>query len=115
MWIETETYIGPCRRGGVRKLRLFDRRHANVADRDPSLATLLRQLRAHAQNLSDESARHRFKLRLHATIDVAHRAQANVIAAQLKKMDAALSETALAEPRSLPVIEHLLDAAVAAL
>ena len=115
MWIETETYIGPCRRGEVRKLRLFDRRHGNSADRDPSLATLLRQLRAHAQNLSDDKTRHRFKLRLRATVEVAHRAQSNVIAAQLKKLDAAMSEAALADPRSLPVIEHLLDAAVAAL
>jgi hypothetical protein len=116
MWIETESYIGPCRRQGrERKMRLFDRRRFDGSDRDPSLSALLRQLRSHAQNLRDETQRRRFKLRLAATIGVARRAQANVVAAQLEKLDAAVSEAALAEPRSVAIIEHILDACSAAL
>ncbi len=110
MWIETDNYIGPCRRGG-KKLRLLDRRHVNVADRDPSLQALLRQLRANAQDLSDPAQRKRFKLRLSAAIALARRVQQNAAALQLVKLDGAMDDRALADPRSIEVIERLLQIA----
>lgn len=114
MWIETDHYIGPCRRG-ERKLRLLNRRHADEADRDPSIQALLRQLRANAQDLSDPNHRRRFKLRLSATIALARRVQQNAVALQLVKLDGAMDDRALASPRSVEVIERALQAAVAAL
>ena len=114
MWIETDNYIGPCRRGG-KKLRLLDRRHVDVSDRDPSLASLLRQLRANAQDLSTPVHRKRFKLRLSATIAQARRVQQNAAALQLVKLDGALDERALSNPRSIELIERVLQAAGATL
>lgn len=110
MWIETDNYIGPCRRGD-RKLRLLDRRHANAGDRDPSLAALLRQLRANAQDLSDPAQRKRFKLRLSATIALARRIHQNAAALQLVKLDGAMDDRALADRRSVDIIERLLQSA----
>ena len=113
MWIDTEDYIGPCRRGG-RKLRLLDRRHGDQAGRDPSLAALMRQLRANALDLSDAVQRVRFKLRLSATIALARRTQQNAAAQHLARLDAAMDDRALRDPRSAEVIERLLEMASAA-
>ena len=114
MWIETDNYIGPCRRGD-KKLRLLDRRHVIATERDPSVPSLLRQLRANAQDLSDPAQRKRFKLRLSATIALARRVQQNAVALQLVKLDGALDDRALADRRSIEVIERLLQAASASL
>lgn len=114
MWVDTDSYIGPCRRGG-RKLRLLDRRHGDEADRDPSLAALLRQLRANAQDLSDPAQRKRFKLRLSATIAVARRLRQNEAALHLAKLDGALDDSALAGRRAVEIIEHLLRLASGAI
>lgn len=114
MWVDTKSYIGPCRRSG-RKLRLLDRRHGDHTDRDPSLAALMRQLRANAQDLSDPVQRKRFKLRLTATIAVARRVQQNEAALHLAKLDGALDDNALAQPRAAAVIERLLEMASAAI
>ncbi len=110
MWIETDNYIGPCRRGD-KKLRLLDRRHANGADRDPSLAALLRQLRANVQDLSAPIQRKRFKLRLSATIALARRLRQNAAALHLVKLDGAMDDRALADRRAVDVIERLLQSA----
>ena len=93
MWIECDTYIGPCRRGG-KKLRLLDRRHGDSGERTPSVAALLRQLRANAMDLSDPNHRRRFKLRLTATIQLAHRSQQNAVAMELTRLDNAMTATA---------------------
>lgn len=113
MWIETDTYIGPCRRGGS-KFRLFDRRRLTGGDRDPSLQALLRQLRANAMDLTDEVKRRRFKLRLAATIGVAERARLPACAAALTRLDQAMSEQALARPGAATIIESMLETAAAA-
>lgn len=116
MWIETDTYIGPCRRGdGRRGKRLFDRRRLNASDRDPSLQSLLRQLRTGAQNLDDAAHRNRFRLRLKATIGVARRQQANAAAGHLDRLDVSMTDAALADRRNVQAIERYLDAALAAL
>lgn len=117
MWIETDTYIGPCRRTGLARkpFRLFNRRHGDAGDRMPSLPSLLRQLRANAQNLTEELDRRRFRLRLKATIDLARRLQANATAVQLEKLNKAMTDAALMDRRSVPVIETFLEAASAAL
>ena len=112
MWIECDTYIGPCRRGG-KKLRLLDRRHGDTGDRTPSVAALLRQLRANSMDLSDPNHRRRFKLRLIATIQLARRNQQNAAALELSRLDAAMTDQALADRRSTPVIEQALERASA--
>ena len=114
MWIECDTYIGPCRRGG-KKLRLLDRRYVDASDRTPSVAALLRQLRANAMDLSDPNHRRRFKLRLTATIQLARRAQQNAVALELTKLDTIMTDRALADRRSFPVIEQALERAAASL
>lgn len=117
MWIESDTYIGPCRRGGAVRtgFRLFNRRRRAAGDRDPSLQALLRQLRANALDLSGDLQRRRFKLRLTATIGVARRAQQNAAAQVLERLDRAMTESALAEARSVTVIEQLIEQAAATL
>ena len=112
MWIECDTYIGPCRRGG-KKLRLLDRRHGDTGDRTPSLAALLRQLRANAMDLSDPNHRRRFKLRLTATIQLAHRSQQNAVAMELTRLDNAMTDRALADRQSFRAIEQTLERAAA--
>ena len=112
MWIECDTYIGPCRRGG-KKLRLLDRRHGDASGRDPSVLALLRQLRTNAMDLSDPDQRRRFKLRLAATIQLARRTQQNAIAIELTKLDTMVSDRALADRRSGPMIEQSLERAAA--
>ena len=112
MWIECDTYIGPCRRGG-KKLRLLDRRHGDTADRTPSLAALLRQLRANAMDLSDPNHRRRFKLRLTATIQLARRSQQNAMALELTKLDGFATERTLADRRAVQMIEQSLERAAA--
>jgi hypothetical protein len=114
MWIETDNYIGPCRRG-LKKLRLIDRRRGVLSERDPSLAALLRQLRASAQDLSTPVHRRRFKLRLVATIAMARRVQQNATALHLVKLDGIMDDRALSNLRSIDVIERALGQAAEAM
>lgn len=114
MWIETDTYIGPCRRQG-RKLRLFNRRRGDDASRDPSVASLIRQLRANAQDLTDDVKRRRFKLRLTATIGLARQNRFRKTAEILEQLDRQAPEQALTDPRALILIERALTAAAEAL
>lgn len=111
MWIESDTYIGPCRRGGGKKLRLLDRRHGDAGDRTPSVASLLRQLRAGAMDLSDPNNRRRFKLRLTATIQLARRTQQNAVAVELSKLDAVMTERAMTDRAAFQVIDQALERA----
>ncbi|MDX2235529.1 MAG: hypothetical protein NW200_13615 [Hyphomonadaceae bacterium] len=115
MWIETDQYIGPCRRGGEKGFRLINRRRFRGGDRTPSIHALFRQLHANAMDLSDPLKRRRFKLRLAATIGVAQRARLHAVAAQLELLDRRMTETALADPRAATAIEQILSAALAAL
>lgn len=114
MWIESDTYIGPCRRAG-KKLRLFNRRRADETANDPSIQSLLRQLRSNAQDLTDETKRRRFKLRLRATIDLANRQRLRQTANILSKMDAETPEQSLTDPRAGLIIDRALMAATSSL
>lgn len=113
MWIETDSYIGPCRRGGGSKFRLLNRRRLMGGDRDPSLQTLLRQLHSNAMDLTDETKRRRFKLLLAATIGVADRGRLAACAQKLTQLDAAMTDHALQAPGAATVIETFLEAAAA--
>jgi hypothetical protein len=114
MWIETDTYIGPCRRGGDRKLRLFDRRRWDGGSRDPSLGQLVRQLRAAAQDLTEEDSRRRFRLRLAATIDMAKRQNLEAVADPLARL-LSLTDSALSDSRNATAVEQYLLGAYEAL
>ncbi len=115
MWIESENYIGPCRRGGRGGFRLLNRRLRRGGDRDPSIEALFRQLRANAVDLTEARERKRFKLRLAATIGVARRSGMGACAAQLEKLNHVMTDTALADRRSAAVIEQYLATAAATL
>lgn len=115
MWIESENYIGPCRRGGKGGFRLFNRRLRQGGDRDPSIEALFRQLRANAVDLSEARERKRFKLRLAATIGVARRGRMKACAAHLERLDQIMTDAALSDRRSGAVIEQVLANAAATL
>lgn len=109
MWIETDTYIGPCRRQGG-KGRLLNRRKASLAARDPSLVALVRQLRAASLDLTCPEKRRHFQLLLAATIGVARRTQANAAAVRLEQLQRTLSDRQLAAPGASSLIEPQLQA-----
>jgi hypothetical protein len=111
-WIETETYIGPCRRQAGRK-KLFDRRRDNGAAEAPSLAKLVRQLRVINLAFADEATFSQFRLRTIAAHELA-RAQDNHAAAHaLGQLRRAIERGA--DPAALTdVAQHALDAAASA-
>lgn len=114
MWIEAETYIGPCRRETPR-LRLIERRRrSRTAARAPSLKALLRQLHANAMDLTDHSKRRRFRLLLAATIGAARRTGAAAAAEHLAALERAAPEHLLGDPRIVPAMEAHLAAAFSA-
>jgi hypothetical protein len=71
LWIDSPSFVGPCRRGGRDGLRLFNRRRNAGAGPAPSLKTLIRQLRMADLSHADDLELTRFRLRLAAAANLA--------------------------------------------
>jgi hypothetical protein len=70
-WVETDDYVGLCRREARPSLRLIERRRVALALDEPSLATLLRRLRMTRLEFANDLEQHRFTLRLEAAAAIA--------------------------------------------
>lgn len=71
LWIDSPTYVGPCRRSGRGGMRVFNRRRVGGRGRTPSLATLIRQMRMSDLNYADDQTLVRFRLRFKAAAALA--------------------------------------------
>ena len=71
-WVETEDYIGPCRRA-AQGFRIVNKRRQDRALSEPSLNTLVRQLRVINLAFANIAELQAYRLRLKAAHDAAIR------------------------------------------
>lgn len=71
LWIDNESYVGPCRRQRRQRFRLFNRRARGDWADAPSTEKLLRQLRMINLALVEAAEQRRFRLRLQAALNLA--------------------------------------------
>jgi hypothetical protein len=112
LWIDSPTYVGPCRRGGRIGLRLLNRRRSEGAGQTPSLKTLVRQLRVADLCHADEEALRHFRLRVSAAARLAARLDDASSAEALARLSASLEAAEDVRAMAAEVAESL--AAVAA-
>jgi hypothetical protein len=111
LWIDSPTYVGPCRRGGRNQLRLFNRRRDAGAGPAPSLKTLIRQLRMTEISHADDLALARFRLRLTAAAKLAETGGESACAADLARLSSDLATAMDVRALSATAAEALARAA----
>lgn len=101
LWIDSPTYVGPCRRSGRGGMRVFNRRRVGGRGRTPSLATLIRQMRMSDLNYADDQTLVRFRLRFKAAAALAaennERACAQYLASLSDRIEAATDPRLLSD------------------
>jgi hypothetical protein len=111
LWIDSPGYVGPCRRGGRDRLRMFNRRRDTASGPAPSLKTLIRQLRMTELAHADDLVLARFRLRLVATAKLAEARGESACAADLGRLSVDIEAAINVRALSATAAEALTRAA----